>query len=448
MSIGTETFLRLLRGQQQAAPTPMANIYRPHQVLGARGPVPAPMALRRPTPPSAMPTAPKLSPMMQAIANRAAMSKLTPGAGQVGLPTGGAGGTSQPSAPTMPQGGGAPEATTFGQRFAQPQTQALLGAAIEGAKASGYQDRPVSLGQVLGRMGAGAMSSYQAAEDRIAAQQKAKLDELLTQAKIQTERAKGGQAFSGTSLTAQDSNNVLTLGQKVADGTATKTEEATYNMSWQRLSQPKPETRTATDGTVTTVTVPGMDLTGFPVPEGLQAGEKVIGEKAPTFNNDEKLAGAFTNRMLEATATFENVTAGGYDPANMRDFAAGNLPLALRASALSDNGQQYLAAKLNFITAVLRKESGAAISDTEFKNEDLKYFPQPGESAATIEQKRIARKTAIESMKAQSGGAFDYMQKKMKPSEIDQLPKGSVFMQRTGGVSYYKTPDGKVLAVD
>jgi len=270
----------------------------------------------------------------------------------------------------------------------------------------------------------------------------------LKQAKIGTELAKGGQAFSGTSLTAQDSNNVLTLGQKVADGTATKNEEATYNMSWQRLSQATPETRTAKDGTVTTVTIPGMDLTGFPVPEGLEAGEKVIGEGAPKFNNDEKLAGAFANRMIKATSTFENVTAGGYDPSNMRDFASSTLPLALRASALSDSGQQYLAAKMDFITAVLRKESGASISDTEFANEDLKYFPQPGEGAAVIEQKRIARKTALESMKAQSGGAFDYMQKKMKPSGIDQLPKGSVFMERTGGVSYYKTPEGKVLAVD
>jgi len=152
--------------------------------------------------------------------------------------------------------------------------------------------------------------------------------------------------------------------------------------------------------------------------------------------------------MIEATSTFENVTAGGYDPANMRDFAASNLPLAIRATALSEGGQRYLAAKMNFITAVLRKESGAAISDTEFANEDLKYFPQPGESAATIEQKRIARKTAIESMKAQSGGAFDYMQKKMEPSDTAQLPKGSVFIERTGGVSYYRTPEGKIMAVD
>ena len=94
MSVGTETFLRLLREQQQAAPTARANMMRQYRTPMGNTP---PMALRRPTPPSAMPTMPKLSPMMQAIANRAAMSKLTPVAGQVGLPTGGAGGMPQPS---------------------------------------------------------------------------------------------------------------------------------------------------------------------------------------------------------------------------------------------------------------------------------------------------------------------------------------------------------------
>jgi hypothetical protein len=182
MSAGTEAFLRLLQQQQQAAPYSRSKITRQYQTPYGDTP---PMALRRPQPPSAMPTMPKLSPQMQAVANRVAMSKLTPGAGQVGLPTG-AGAGSQPSAPTMPQGGGSPAATTFGQRFAQPQTQALLGAAIAGAEASGYQDTPVSLGQVLGRMGAGAMGGYQAAEDRIAAQkaasQKSVIDRLLAEA--------------------------------------------------------------------------------------------------------------------------------------------------------------------------------------------------------------------------------------------------------------------------
>jgi len=206
MSAGTETFLRLLRQQQQAAPAGQANMMRQYQIPMGDTP---PMALRRPQPPSAMPSIPKLSPQMQAVANRVAMSKLTPGAGQVGLPTG-AGAAPQPSAPTMPQGGGAPAATTFGQRFAQPQTQALLGAAIAGAEASGYQDTPVSLGQVLGRMGAGAMGGYQAAEDRQAklaaslatAQRQKRLDEakadydaeMLRLKRLEVEGASGKEA--------------------------------------------------------------------------------------------------------------------------------------------------------------------------------------------------------------------------------------------------------------
>lgn len=207
MSAGTEAFLRLLQQQQQAAPTARANMMRQYQTPMGNTP---PMALRRPMPPSAMPTAPKLSPMMQAIANRAAMSKLTPGAGQVGL-TGGAGAMPQPSAPTMPQGGGAPAATTFGQRFAQPQTQALLGAAIAGAEASGYQDTPVSLGQVLGRMGAGAMGGYQAAEDRIAAQKAAQAPKIQVAGKDiyrvypdgRVERLNGGAGASSIEIKSE-----------------------------------------------------------------------------------------------------------------------------------------------------------------------------------------------------------------------------------------------------
>jgi hypothetical protein len=113
----------------------------------------------------------------------------------------------------MPQGGGAPAQTTFGQRFAQPQTQALLGAAIAGAEASGYQDRPVSLGQVLGRMGAGAMGSYQAAEDRqaklaaslAAAQRQKRLDEEKAAYDAEMLRLKKLeiQGVSGKAATAQ-----------------------------------------------------------------------------------------------------------------------------------------------------------------------------------------------------------------------------------------------------
>jgi hypothetical protein len=65
--------------------------------------------------------------------------------------------------------------------------------------------------------------------------------------------------------------------------------------------------------------------------------------------------------------------------------------------------QQVAAARRNFITAVLRKESGAAISPGEFNTEAQKYFPQPGDSDAVIKQKRNARETAIRAMEIQAG---------------------------------------------
>lgn len=47
-------------------------------------------------------------------------------------------------------------------------------------------------------------------------------------------------------------------------------------------------------------------------------------------------------------------------------------------NVLKSGDQQSLEAnKQNFITAVLRQESGAAISPTEFAKEEKKYFPQP-----------------------------------------------------------------------
>jgi hypothetical protein len=77
------------------------------------------------------------------------------------------------------------------------------------------------------------------------------------------------------------------------------------------------------------------------------------------------------------------------------------LPSALGGP--SSGQQQVDAARKNFITAVLRKESGAAISPTEFATEAKKYFPQPGDSNETIAQKRNARETAIKAMEIQAG---------------------------------------------
>ena len=80
--------------------------------------------------------------------------------------------------------------------------------------------------------------------------------------------------------------------------------------------------------------------------------------------------------------------------------------------------QQVDAARKNFITAVLRKESGAAISPSEFYNESQKYFPQPGDSDSVISQKRHARETAIKAMEIQAGPGKRQIEQMGAPKKV------------------------------
>jgi hypothetical protein len=69
--------------------------------------------------------------------------------------------------------------------------------------------------------------------------------------------------------------------------------------------------------------------------------------------------------------------------------------------------KSYEQAKRSFIAGVLRKQSGATISPTEFAEKDKEYFPQAGDQPDLIAQKQAGRQIAIESFKTSSGGAWD-----------------------------------------
>jgi hypothetical protein len=70
---------------------------------------------------------------------------------------------------------------------------------------------------------------------------------------------------------------------------------------------------------------------------------------------------------------------------------------------LSPEQQQVAQARLNFITANLRKESGATLLPSEFITEEKKYFPKPGDDATVIAQKQKARNLALKAMEIQAG---------------------------------------------
>ena len=69
----------------------------------------------------------------------------------------------------------------------------------------------------------------------------------------------------------------------------------------------------------------------------------------------------------------------------------------------SPEQQKIMNGRINFITAVLRKESGAAISPGEFVTAEKLYFSRPGDDPSVIKQKQRARELAIKAMKIQAG---------------------------------------------
>ena len=86
----------------------------------------------------------------------------------------------------------------------------------------------------------------------------------------------------------------------------------------------------------------------------------------------------------------------------------------------SPDQQKVEQAQRNFVNAILRQESGAAINADEFANARKQYFPQPGDKKEVIEQKRANRESAIKSLEI---GAGPGMKQVPKPdsSHIDSL---------------------------
>ncbi|REJ67653.1 MAG: hypothetical protein DWQ28_06655 [Proteobacteria bacterium] len=425
-----QRFLNMLRPQLSSATVQRTDIPR-------YGPGPR---AGQPLPPY-MDAAQRSAQRAQAAAQKPFVSPLLATAMRGGPATGGA----VPSATPMQRIGQA-----FRQPITSPAQQGMLTAAATGLQLAGPQPVPTSTGQILGQMGMAGLQAFTKAKEAEAAramkQREIDIDAAYKAADINIKAAKAQKQgpFAGTSMTAQSMNTLLALSPKMEAGKADPQEEQLYRLAYGYLSKPRVETRETDQGT-TTVRVPGQDMSAFYRPEGFAEGEEVVGQTSAKFTEGQSNAAAFANRMSAGLMIFDELTSGGYDPTNFQDYLASNLPSSVSGFASTAEGQKYMAAKTDFITAVLRKESGAAISVSEFEKEDRKYFPQPGEGPEVVEQKREARARALQSMIAQSGPAYEVL---FGEAEATGIPPGSTFLKRSGGTSYYRDPNGDIIAVD
>lgn len=116
----------------------------------------------------------------------------------------------------------------------------------------------------------------------------------------------------------------------------------------------------------------------------------------------ERTSLGFVNRMGSAEGVLGGLTGGGYQPGGLRDKVAGGTPL-IGNYAMSDEGQAYKQAQEDWVRAKLRKESGAVIGANEMVDEVKTYFPQPGDTPATIQQKAASRIEAQRQMATTAG---------------------------------------------
>ncbi|MGI4846164.1 MAG: hypothetical protein ACRYF7_22980 [Janthinobacterium lividum] len=144
------------------------------------------------------------------------------------------------------------------------------------------------------------------------------------------------------------------------------------------------------------------------IPGGPADPNSPTGKQPTEFQGKSAIFGA---RAEEADRIISELE-GQYSPAgiNAKNAAAsiwgvGGVLGAIGNSKLSEASQRADQAKRDFINAVLRQESGAAIAESEFDNANKQYFPQPGDSAAVIKQKAANRKLAAQGLKNNAGRA-------------------------------------------
>jgi hypothetical protein len=260
--------------------------------------------------------------------------------------------------------------------------------------------------------------------DKLNAAEKARLQETYRNNNLQDTRSRAQLAETIANNARVDRREAQRISETIANNARIDRREA------QKIAQPKFDA-----GAGGFVYAPTSEN-----PQGKFVPVTGIDGKAP--NEAQGNAIAYGVRMDGANKILEGlegkgVTSGGrikgaisgtleaLVPYQGEKLAAG-AESVLRPFLSSENQNNYEQAKENFITAVLRKESGASISPAEFAREERKYFPQVGDGDSTIKQKQEARRLAISAIR-QVAGPF--------AKNIDAISSGAAGGPSTGAAT-------------
>lgn len=202
-------------------------------------------------------------------------------------------------------------------------------------------------------------------------------------------------AVNTVSPDAQLSASTARRGQDISAATAQRGQNMTDARARDQIAAGKVPSgyRAGPDGTLVAISGGPADPSNKP-PTEFQGKSAAFGARA---EQADKILSELQGKYSPAGINAKNSTS--------EIWGVGGVLGAGLNMGLSESSQRADQAQRDFVNAVLRQESGAAIGAGEFDNARKQYFPQPGDSAAVIAQKAANRKLAVQGLKTNAGHA-------------------------------------------
>lgn len=131
--------------------------------------------------------------------------------------------------------------------------------------------------------------------------------------------------------------------------------------------------------------------------------QKRIPSRVKMTEADKKSIGYYI-RMRESLKQIRRLKYKGATPKRLRDYLLDKGGLRLAAN---DREKAYFLAVRNYVTAVLRRDSGAAITDAEAEKYSRLYATEPGDGPETDRAKARMLQQDFEATKSAAGKAYD-----------------------------------------
>lgn len=128
-------------------------------------------------------------------------------------------------------------------------------------------------------------------------------------------------------------------------------------------------------------------------------------DKTKPATQAEQTTSTYASRIEQSNLILDKLTQYASTASPTKFYTQKNLPDFFNYLK-SSNFQSLEQAERNFLNAVLRRESGAVISPTEFSEGRRQYFPQPGDSQVVLKQKEENRQIVKQTFIKGSGSAY------------------------------------------